>query len=326
MKLYFPRVCRWLALLSMTGMALAAQAQTYPAKPIKLIVPFAPGGITDLLARTVAQKMGESLGQVMVVENRAGAGGTVGTEAVAKASADGYTLLMGATSTLAINPGLYPKLGYDATRDFVPIGLVAMNPSVLTVSPGVPASNLRELIALAKSQPGKLSYGSAGSGSSQHLAGDLFKADAGIDMLHVPYKGGGPAMTDLLGGQITMIFEPLPTAIAHIRGGKLKALGVTTRERVAALPDVPTIAEAGLPGYEVVVWFGLFAPTGTPPAITAKLNVELNRALNLPEVKQTLTGQGADPAPVSQEKLAALLAVDQQKWGKLIRARGIKVE
>ncbi len=300
-------------------------AQPYPAKPIRLIVTFAAGGGTDLAARTVAPKLSEGLGQSIVIENRAGANGAVGAEALAKAPADGYTLMVGAAGTLAVAPHL-AKLPFDTFRDFAPISLLATSPFVVTVNPGVKAESIRELIALAKASPGKLTFGSSGTGGAPQLATELFKSMAGVNLLHVPYKGLGPAITDLLGGQIHVIFADVGLVVAHLKAGKLRGLAVTGSNRSAAVPDLPTVAEAGVSGYAAGTWYGLFAPSGTPPAIVARLSEETRRALAHPEVRASFASQGVDPAGNTPEQFAAFVRDEHAKWGRVIRDSGIKAE
>ena len=305
--------------------ASATFAQPYPAKPIRLVVTFATGGGTDLAARTVAPKISEALGQSIVIENRAGANGAVGAEAVAKAPADGYTLMVGAAGTLAVAPHL-AKLPFDTFRDFAPISLLATSPFVVTVNPSVKAESIRELVALARANPGRLSFGSSGTGGAPQLATELFKSMAGIDMLHVPYKGLGPAITDLLGGQIQLIFADVGLVTAHLKAGKLRGLAVSGSSRSAALPDLPTVAEAGVPGYAAGTWYGLFAPAGTPPAIVSRLSEETRKALAHPDVRASLAAQGVDPAGNTPEQFAAFVREEHAKWGKVIRDAGIKAE
>ncbi len=269
----------------------AAQAPAYPTKPIRLVVPFPPGGATDILAREVAKHLTEAWGQSVVVDNRPGAGGNIGSELVAKAAPDGYTLEMGTVGTHAINASLYSKMPYDHVKDFVPVILVAGVPNVLEVNPSVPVNSVQELIAYAKANPGKLNFASSGAGTSIHLSGELFKVMAGVQMTHVPYKGSAPALQDLLGGQVQLMFDNLPPSLPQIKAGKLRALAVTSTTRAPALPDVPTVAEAGLPGFEASSWFGVLAPAGTPPAIVAKLNAEIAKWLTSPEAKEKLAAR-----------------------------------
>src|SRR5690242_10886670 len=270
-------------------------AADYPTKPIRLVVPFPPGGTTDILARAVAQKLAETWNQQVIVDNRSGAGGNIGADLVAKAAPDGYTLVMGTVGTHAINPNLYGKMPYDHVKDFAPVILVAGVPNVLVVNPSVPAKTVQEFIAYAKANPGKLNFASSGSGTSIHLSGELFKVMTGVQMTHVPYKGSAPALTDLVGGQVQLMFDNLPSSLAFIKAGKLRALAVTSKTRAAALPDVPTIADF-VPGFEASSWFGLLAPAGTPPAVIAKINGEVAKWLATPEAREKLTAQGANVA------------------------------
>ena len=307
-------------------LATPAFGQAYPAKPIHLIVPFPPGGPTDIVGRLVAQKISEGVGQPVVVENRAGAGGTVGSIAASKAAPDGYTLLYGSTSTLAIAPSLYRNLPYDPRKSFVPISLVSRGPILVAVNAQVPARTLKELIDLAKKQPGKLSYSSAGSGTPPHLAGELFKAVAGVDLLHVPYKGGAPAISDLVGGQVQAIFEGQVALAPHLQSGKVRALAITGAQRSPALPDVPTAAEAGLPQYDANFWSGLVAPAGTPPEAIQRLNSVLAKALASPEVRETLTRQGLEPAGNTSKEFASYIGAEMEKWAGVVKASGAKLD
>ncbi len=300
-----------------------APAQSYPVRAIRLVVPSSPGGGTDITARIVAQKLAEQLGQQVLVDNRAGAGTIIGNEIVAKSAADGYTLLMG-LSTLAINPSMYTRLPYDALRDFAPISQVVSSPNLLTVHPSVPARTVRELIALARARPGSLVFGSAGTGTSPHLSGELFKSVARVDIVHVPYKGSGPSVISLLAGETSVNFASIPTAIAYVRAGRLRALGVTTLRRAQALPELPSIAEAGVPGYEATQWFGVLAPAGTPRAIVDRVHQELVRALRAPDVKDRLTNEGLEVVAGTPEEFAAYIRSDTEKWTAVIRAAGIK--
>jgi tripartite-type tricarboxylate transporter receptor subunit TctC len=308
------------------AIAPAALAQGYPAKPVRVIVPFPPGGATDILARAASQKMSEAWGQPVIVDNRPGAGGNIGSDLVAKAPNDGYTLLMGTVGTHAINPGLYAKMPYDHIRDFVPIVLVAGVPNVLVVHPSVPANSVRELIAYGKANPGKLNFASSGSGTSIHLSGELFKVLTGVQMQHVPYKGSSPAVSDLLGGQVQLMFDNLPSALPHIKAGKLKALAVTSAVRAPALPDVPTVAESGVPGFESASWFGLLAPAGTPRDIVVKINAEVDKWLATAEAKEKLAAAGANAAGGSPEDFAKHIAAETAKWAKVVRESGAKVD
>ena len=306
----------------------AAQAQAYPAKPIRLIVPFAAGGSTDVLARVVGQKLTEKLGQPVIIDNRAGAGGTIGTEIAARAAADGYTLVMGTTSTLAINESLYRKLGYDISRDFVPITLLAKGPFVLMVTPGLPVTTLKELIAYAKGNRGKLSIASSGNGTSVHLSAELFKIVAGMpQVVHIPYKGGGPAGIALMAGEVQMMINDLPPAIGPIRAGRLRALAVADAKRAQLLPDVPTFAEAGLPGYESLSWFGLLAPASTPMTRIAMLNaVVVNIVRTDQNIKERFVALGVDPVGSAPAELTRYAREEARKWADVIRAANIKLE
>lgn len=315
---------RLLALLA--AFALSAQAQDYPAKPVRLIVPLAAGGIADNLARTLGQKITDSAKQPVVVDNRPGAASVIGTELAAKAPADGYTLLMGGAGALTVLPLLRKDLPYDAVKDFAPIINIVVFANLLVVHPSVPASSLGELIALAKTSPGKLSFASQGIASSGHMVGEQFKQVAGIDIVHVPYKGAAPAVQDLIGGQVTMMFDSVLVSMPHVRAGRLRALAITSAERNPGAPEVPTMAEAGLPGLEAGVWFGLFAPAGTPRAVIDWWNRETRRVFSEPEVRERWIMQGAafDLAP--PEKFAAMMAADSERWGRVVRAGGIKAE
>ena len=304
----------------------AAHAQTYPSQPIKMIVPFTAGGTTDILARTIGQKLGESLHQPVIVENRPGAGGNIGADAVAKAKPDGYTILMGTIGTQAINASLYSKMPYDSARDFAPITLVAIVPNVLMVHPSVPAKNVAELVALAKAKPGQLNFASSSTGGSPHLSGEMFKQMTGVDIVHVPYKGSAPAITDLLGGQVTLMFDNLPSGLPHVKAGKLRALGVTSAKRSPAAPDIPTIAESGVPGYEVDSWFGILAPAGTPTEIVNKLNAEIVRILKLPDVNDRLAEQGAQAVGDTPQHFAEHIRKETAKWAKVVKASGAKAD
>jgi len=294
----------------------------YPDHPITLIVPYAPGGGNDVIARAVAEPMGKSIGQPVVIENRGGAGGSVGTRQVAKAPPDGYTLGLGGTGTLAIDPTLYPNVGYDPRKDFAPIGLIATSPLIILVSEAVSARNLQELIALAKTQPSKLNYASAGSGSGIHLGTVLFAEKAGIDLTHIPYKGTGPALTDLLGGHVQIYFSSLPPAVGLVKQGKLRALGVTSLKRSASFPDVPTVAEQGLPGFEAVLHYGIVAPAGTPRPVVDRLNGALRAALDDPKVRDHLATEGAEPLPTSPNEYAADIDREETKWSALVKKSG----
>lgn len=306
--------------------SLPASAQPYPNRPLRIVVPFPPGGGTDIGTRIVAQKLQEAWGQAVIVENKPGAAGIVGTELTAKSAPDGYTFMMGNIGTHAINVSLYKKLAYDPVKDFAPVSMVADLPLLLLVHPSVPANSVKELIALAKSQPGKLNFSSSGAGGSMHVAAELFKSMTGVDMVHIPYKGGAPAVADLLSGQVALSFSTVLETIQHVKAGKVRALAVTNDHRSIALPDLPTIAEAGLPGYQSISWLALFAPAGTPKDIVNKVSAESVRILKLPDVKERLLAQGAEPIGSTPEQLAAILAADIAKYAKVIRESGYKPE
>ena len=302
---------------------LSTRAQSgYPERPITLIVPYAPGGGNDVVARAVADSMSKSLGQPLVIENRGGAGGSVGTRQVAKAAPDGYILGLGGTGTLAIDPTLYPNVGYDPRKDFVPVGLIATSPLIILVNQAVPARNVQELIALAKAQPGKINYASAGSGSGIHLGTVLFAEMAGIELTHIPYKGTGPALTDLLGGHVQIFFSSLPPAIGLVKEGRLRALAVTSLKRSPSFPDVPTVAEQGLPGFEAVLHYGIVAPAGTPRSVITRLNAALRAALTDPTVNGHLATEGAEPLPTSPSEYAADIDREETKWSALVKKSG----
>ena len=303
-----------------------AQPDTYPSKPVKWIVPFPPAGAMDVIARTLGEHMGRSLGQTFVIENRPGAGGNIGADAVAKSAPDGYTMMIVANG-MAVNKFLYGKLTYDPVKDFAPVSLVAVVPNVLVTNAAhSKAKTVADVIAQAKAQPGKVTYASAGNGTSIHLAGELFASMAQVDMLHVPYKGSGPAVTDLIGGQVDVMFDSVTSALPHIRSGKLRAIAVTTPKRSSALPGVPTIAEAGLPGYDLSPWFAVHMPAGTPRPVVAKINAALVEAMKLPDVKARFAAIGAEPIGSTPEQLATHLEAEMAKWGKIIQARGIRAD
>ena len=304
----------------------AAAADAYPGKPVRIVVPFAAGGAIDIIVRAGAQQLSKELGQQMLIDNRPGAGGNIGADMVAKSAADGYTLLAGTSATHGVNPTLYAKLPYDARRDFVPIAHIAGVPNVLVVTPASGIRSLDDLVRQARANPGKLSYGSAGSGTSLHLAGELFRSEARVDLLHVPYKGAAPATTDLLGGQITMMFNTVPVALPLIRSGKLTALAVTARQRHFALPDVPTFAEKGYTSVESSTWVGLFAPAGTPREIVDKVAQALERALRDKSVVDLLRQQGAEPQFMGADAFARYVESEIARWGSIVRAAGIKLE
>ena len=320
---------RFFALAAGAALAMLASssfAQAWPSKPIKYVVPFAPGGTTDILGRTIAEKLSVALGQPVVIENKPGAGGGVGAEMVAKSPPDGYTIMGGTISTHAINASLYKNLGYDPVRDFAPITLIARVPNMLVINPALPAKDVKELIALLKANPGKYSFASSGNGTSQHLSGELFKTMTGVDMQHIPYKGSPPALADVVGGQVAMTFDNITTAWPLAKGGKLRAIAVTTAARSSIAPEIPTLAEAGLVGYEVGSWQGVFAPAGTPPEIVKRLNTEIVRIINSPDVREKLAALGAEPAPNSPEEFAALVKADVAKWADVVKKSGAKVD
>jgi tripartite-type tricarboxylate transporter receptor subunit TctC len=313
------------ALLAIVAPSMTA-AQDYPTRPVVLVSPFPPGGSVSLVARIVAEKMGETLGQSIVVENRGGAGGTIGARSVAKSPPDGYTLLLGYTGTLAIGPSMYPNAGFDPRKDFASVGRVGTAPTLLVVHPSVPVHSVAELIGYAKANPGKINFGSAGIGTVGHLAGELMATMAGLKLVHVPYKGTGPAITDLLGGHIPMMFTPIPTAHAQAESGLLRALAVTGAERSSLLPDLPTVAESGLPGYEAALRYGLVAPAGTPRAIIDRLNKELRTALASQDVRARLAADGAEVLPSTPEQYAADINREEATWSKVVNALGLRGE
>ena len=313
------------ALLAFTGPGVTP-AQTWPAKPVRLIVPFPPGGGNDVIARAVAQKLGERLGQSVVVENRAGANGIAGLQALLQAAPDGHTIAVGAAGPLAVNPSLYDKLPYEPLKDFAAITNMVNFPLLLVTHPSVAAKNTRDLVALAKAQPGKLHYSSPGSGNSGHLAGELFNTMAGVKTVHVPYKGQGPALTDLIAGQVQMLYSSIPSVLPHVRQGQLNAIAVGSARRIPSLPDIPTIAESGVPGYEAYSWVGMIAPAATPKAVIARLNREIVDILKERDVAEKLNGQGALPVGDSPEQFAAYIKAEIDKWGAVVRASNIKVD
>jgi tripartite-type tricarboxylate transporter receptor subunit TctC len=323
-------------LLAMASAALLAAAPAqpaaaqspgaYPNRPVKLVVPFPPGGPLDIVGRTLAQKLTEAWGQSVVVDNRPGAGGNIGADAVAKSPPDGYTIVMGALSTHAVNPSLYAKMPYDAVKDFAPITLVAVTPNVLVVNASLPVGSAREFVAYAKANSGKLAFGSGSNGSAGHLAGELFKVETGIDVIHVPYKGGAPATQALLAGDTQFMFDNLANAMPQVRAGKLRALAVTTATRSKLAPELPTMAEAGLPGFDISTWFGLLAPAGTPRDVIARWNAEVTRILNSPDMRERLTLQGAEPAPTTPEQFAAFIQSEIPKYARIVKASGAKVD
>lgn len=315
-----------LALTTLTSAVSAQTATDYPTRPIKVIVPFAPGGATDVLARMVGQKLAEAWGQQVVVENRPGAGGNIGAEAGARAAPDGYTLTLAAAGFMAVNPSLYAKLPYDPVRDFAPVALLVKAPLLLVVNPAVPARTTRELVEWARANPGKLTIGNGGQGTAQHLGGELFTSVAGIRAVHLPYKGSAPATTDLLAGVFEAQFDNMVTLLPHVKSGKLRALGVSGATRVPVLPDVPTIAESALPGFETGTWYGMVAPAATPAAVLDKLNREIARIVALPEINDKMVAMGLVPAVGPRAVFGDFIRAEIAQYGKLIRSAGIKLD
>lgn len=302
--------------------ALPAQAQSFPSKPITLVVPHSAGGTSDILARTVAAEAAKTLGQTIVIDNKGGANGTIAAKQVASSAPDGYTLLLATASTHGINPSLYSRISYDAVKDFTPVTLLATVPNVLVVGPNVKAGNVQELIAFIRSQGDKTNMGSAGAGTPGHLAGEMFKSEAKLQFTHVPYKGGSPAITDLIGGQIDFMFTTIPGVLPHVKAGSLRALAVTSPERSSAMPDVPTMAESGLPGFQAVSWHGIVAPAGTPDAVVARLNQALTGALAAPEVKQRLMEEGARASGVNTAEFGKFIQTEMAAWAKAVKDSG----
>jgi tripartite-type tricarboxylate transporter receptor subunit TctC len=309
------------------ALPLHAWSQTgYPSRTVRILVGFPPGQATDVIARAIAQRLTETMGQQFIVDNRPGAAGIIGSELAAKATPDGYTLLMSSSGPLAVNPGLYSKLPYDPVKDFAPITVATTVPLFLVANPGFAPNTVRELVTAAKAAPGKISYASGGSGVTNHLAMELFKSTADINMVHVPYKGGPPALTDLIAGQVAVMFETGPGSLPHVRSGKLKGIAVGSLRRSSAAPELPTVAESGFPGFEAVAWIAIVAPAGTPPPIIARLNAEIVMMLNLPETKERLIALGAEPVGNKPEEFAAYLKSEIAKWGKVVRESGAKVD
>lgn len=317
-----------IATLAIAAVASAptALAQAYPTRPVKLIVPFPPGGPLDATGRLVAQKLTDVWGQSVIVENKPGAGGNIGADLVAKAAPDGYTILLGALSTHAVNPTLYSSMPYDAVKDFAPITLLATTPNVLVVNPSLPVNSVKDLVAYAKAHPNKLSFGSGSNGSAGHLAGELFKVDTGTDIVHIPYKGAAPAMQALLAGDVQFMFDNLASATPQVKAGKLKALAVTTAKRSPLAPDLPTMAEAGLPGFDITTWYGLMAPAGTPKEIVAKWSTDVAKILNSPDIRERLAAQGAEAAPMTPDQFAAFIKSEIPKYARIVKASGAKVD
>jgi tripartite-type tricarboxylate transporter receptor subunit TctC len=315
MKLFAGIAFALLVALAIPGTAVA---QAWPAKPVRLVIPFPPGGSTDILGRSIAQKLQEALGQPFVVENKPGAGGSIGATEVARAAPDGYTLLMGHIGTLAVNVSLYPDLAYDPVKSFAPVALIARVPNVLVVNPAVPAKDVSQLIALAKAKPGALRYASGGNGSAAHIAMEYFKLRTQTDIGHIPYRGTSPAVADVMGGQVEIIMTGVPAVLQQVKAGKLRALAVSSLTPVASLPDVPTIAASGLPGFEAVQWYGIVAPARTPPAVIALLNAEIGRALKSPELKARLDAEGAEAAPTTPEAFGTMIVSEIARWKPVI--------
>ena len=315
---------RLLAAALLAAAPLAAHAQAWPDRPVKIVVPFGPGGFTDVAARILQKELGAALGQTIVIENKPGAGSTIGTAEVANARPDGYTLAMIST-THVISPHLYKQIPYDPIRGFTPVMKLAEGPYVLVVHPSLPAKSVAELVALAKAQPGAIDYASSGNGSAQHLVGALFNSTAGVKMNHVPYKGSNQAMNDLVGGNVKVSFVGVPNALPNLASGKLRALGVSTAKRYAELPDVPSIAEAGLPGYDATVWLGLLAPAGTPRDVVQKINAEIAKVLSTPEARKLMASAGVDVSIAGSDEFGALLRSELDRWGKVVRETGATV-
>jgi tripartite-type tricarboxylate transporter receptor subunit TctC len=309
---------------ALAAFSAAAYAQSYPSKPIRMVVPFAAGGPTDVYARSVGQELSRILGQPVIVDNKPGAGGNLGADFVAKSAPDGYNIVLGAVGAFAVNMTLYPKMPYDVQRDFAPVSLIAIVPMMLVVNPALPVKTPRDLVELAKARPGQLTYGSAGNGTSVHMSTEMFKALTGIDMVHVPYKGVAPAMTDLIGGQLQLMFSDATSAIPHAKSGKVRAVAVT--KRIEVMPEIPTFAELGYAGYDPTVWYGVFAPAGTPRDIVVKLNGAIAKALQAPEVRERLISQGANPVSNSPEEFTTFVRYEIARWGKVVKASGARVD
>jgi len=311
------------AMLPALPVVSTAQAQTFPTKPVTLVVPFPPGGPTDAMARTLAAEIKDHLGQPMIVENRAGAGGNIGADVVAKSNPDGYTLLMGTTGVLAINNYLYKDMPFDPQRDFAPVSYTSLITNILVVNANVPAKNVADLVALAKAKPGELTFASSGAGSSTHLSAELFKSMAGVDIVHVPYKGSSQAITDLMAGHVTMLVDNAPSSLPYVQQGKLRALAVTSLKRMPGLPDVPTLDEAGVKGYESLSWSGIVAPAATPKPVIAKLNAAIERVLAMPDVRKKFADLGVDPVGGPPEAFARHIRAESEKWGRVVKAANI---
>src|SRR3954470_20018697 len=312
----------WLCLAVALGVTGPATAPDYPSKPVKIVVPFPPGGSVDAVARILGQKLSSKFGKQFVIENRPGAGGNIGSDFVAKAPRDGYTLLLAGVSSHAINPSLYPQLPYDPVKDFTPICLVYSLPNVLVVNPAVPAKSVQELVALAKAKPGTLTFASSGNGTTLHLSGELFKRMAGVDITHVPYKGNAPAVTDVIGGQVNLMFDNINNSLPHIKAGKLRALAVTGPTRIKVLPDVPTLADSGFRGYSILSWGGLFGPAGLSKPVVDRLNAEVNDALRDKQVRELLVSEGIDVQGDTPKQFQAFLLAEIARWSKLVKESG----
>ena len=317
---------KMLAAAALAAFSITAFAQAYPTKPIRLIVPYAPGGATDIIGRAAAAELSKTIGQSVIVENRPGAGGNVGSELVAKSAPDGYTMVVSASSLHGITPFLYTKLNYDPNKDLVPVIVLASFANVLVLNPDVKAQSVKELVALAKSQPGKLSCASSGSGSTIHLSCEMFKQMLGLEITHVPYKGSGPAMSDLIGGQVNLMFDNIPSAISHIRSGKLRALATTGPKRSPTLPDLPTMIESGIAGYESTAWFGLAFPAGTPKEIVSRVNAEGQKAAKAPDFVKRMTDLGYEIVGGTPEQMASMIQDELKRWGPIVKASGAKVD
>lgn len=325
MTLFFRHIAALsVSLLTALGTSTIANAQTYPNKPIRLIVPFTPGGSTDILARAIGQELTKAWGQSVVIDNVPGAGGSIGADKAAKAPADGYTLLMGHIGTLAVNPSLYPKLPYNPVKDFAPVAWVARVPNILVVNPALPVKNVKDLVSYAKSKPGQLSYGSGGNGSAANLATEYLKMQTGTAIVHIPYRGTVPAVTDLIGGQIQLVFTGAPAVLGFVKNGQLRALAVSSPKRLEAMPDLPTVAESGYKNFEADQWYGVVAPAGTPKDIVQKLNLQINAALNAPELKKRLITEGAVATPETPEAFGQLIATEIARWQPVISSGRVK--
>lgn len=323
---FFVKVLRSVIALALGSIAFYSAAQNFPAKPVRIVAPFAPGSTIDIIGRIIAPRLSEALGQPVLVDNRAGAGGAVGMDNVAKAAPDGHSLGIGALGPLAMNPALYPKTPFDPVRDFAPVTLLATGPVVIAIHPSVPAKTVKELVEIAKRNPGKLDFGSPGVGSSPHLAGELFKMLTGTNIVHVPYKGNAEALTDLISGRVSIVFTGVPPVVPLVKAGRVRLIATTGKARIPSLPDVPTIAEAGLPGAQVLIWYGLVAPAATPRDVVVRLNREVLKIMQSPDIREKFSQQGIDPETSTPEEFAKLIRDEYARWTKVIRASGIKLE